>query len=135
MHGIGQVLTNQAPIGLPLRFTDESTVRVIFQLFRDHKQRYGLLRLLGEVNPYETRTFLSRELIETQPWCEFCFGNLACRNGYALACRVIAPSVVGTSQRVVQNLSNAELGPTVETPVLVRMDLVMRIAPENDVEP
>src|SRR5215831_9220844 len=134
MHGISQVLKNQDPIGLPLRFTDESTVRVIFQLFRNHKRRYGLLLLFGEVNPYETRTFLSRELIKTQPWCEFCFGNLACRNGYALACRVIAPSVVGASQRVVQNLSHAELGTTVEAPVLVGMDLVMQIAPQNDVE-
>src|SRR5215475_301978 len=134
VHGIGQVFKNQDPISLPLRFTDESAVRAIFQLFRDYERRYGLLRLLGEVNPYETRTFLSRELIKMQPWCEFRFGNLACRNGYALACRVIAPSVVGASERVVQNLSHAEFGSTVQASVFVRMDLVMRIAPQNDVE-
>jgi hypothetical protein len=134
VHGIGQVFKNQDPIGLPLRFTDETAVRVIFQFFRDYERRYGLLRLPGEVNPYETRTFLSRELIKTQPWCEFCFGNLACRNGYALACRVIAPSVVRASQRVVQNLSHAELGTTVQAPVLVGMDFVVGIAPQNDVE-
>src|SRR5215469_15673830 len=95
VHRIGQVFKNQNPIGLPLRFTDESAVRVIFQFFRNYERRYGLLPLLGEVDPYQTRTFLSRELIKTQPRCEFCFGKPACRNGYALACRVIAPSVVG----------------------------------------
>src|SRR5215469_1968053 len=134
VHGIGKVFKNQNPIGLPLRFTGESAVTVIFQLLRDHERRYSLLRWFGEVNPYETRTFLSRELIKTQPWCELCLCRLACGNGYALACRVIAPSMVGASQRVVQNLSHAQFGSAMQAAILVRMDLVMRIAPQNGVD-
>src|SRR5215813_11031083 len=110
VHGIGEVFKEEDPIGLPLGFADESAVAWIFQFFRDHKRRYGLLRSFGEVNPYETCTFLSLELRKAQPWCELCFCRLACRNGYALACRVIAPSVVGASQRVVQNLPHAQFG-------------------------